>query len=208
VHYLFFRYLDDRVIFQGTLHSRKTTSIPQAYVTTISLLFVTAVCAALLASVATCYTQLLWATLRERVFKVHVFSMATLIRWFTKDKQIELIEDLFQVQTSAFRLSNRNLYLKTPVLAVVAVFSWLVPIATVYPPGALIVELETLRVEANFSMPGFHIKSFADIVQGRSIAKIFCDYGSGNREPRTVKDGQNATLLDTCYLSTLVNPLP
>jgi hypothetical protein len=204
MHYVFFRYLNNRVISQGIPLSTKTTSIPQAYVTTISLLLVTAFRAALLASVGTCYTQLLWATFRERVLKVHVFLTLTSDGWFAKDRQIKLIEDLFQVQTNAFRLGNRNLYLETPILAVVALFSWLIPIATVYPPGALIVELETLRIDASFKVSSFHTKNFADIVYDRSIAKIFCDYGSAITMPETVEDGQNATLLETCYLARSV----
>jgi hypothetical protein len=204
VHYVFFRYLNNRVISQGIPLSTKTTSIPQAYVTTVSLLLVTAFRAALLASVGTCYTQLLWATFRERVLKVHVFTALTSNECLAYDRQIKLIEDLFQVQSNVLRLGNRNLYLKTPILAVVAVFSWLIPIATIYPPGALVVNIETLRVDTNFKVSSFHTKGFTDIVHERSIAKISCDYGSANTMPGSVEDGENATLLETCYLATLV----
>jgi hypothetical protein len=63
-------YLDGRILSEGIEISGKKTLIPQNYVTTISLLITTAFRAALLASVGVCYTQYLWATLRERVLKV------------------------------------------------------------------------------------------------------------------------------------------
>lgn len=53
----------------------KTTTVPQAYATTVSLVLVTAFRAALVASIVTCYTQYLWATLRKRVLKVLFFSV-------------------------------------------------------------------------------------------------------------------------------------
>jgi hypothetical protein len=74
----------------------------------------------------------------------------------------------------------------------------------VYPPGALIVEIETLRVNASFQASSFHTKSFADIVHNKGIAKILCDYGSAITIPMSVEDGKNATLLETCYLARSV----
>jgi len=50
--------------------SEKTTMVPQAYATTLSLILVTAFRAALVASIGTCYTQYLWATFRKHVLKV------------------------------------------------------------------------------------------------------------------------------------------
>jgi hypothetical protein len=68
-HYCFFVYLDNRIISKDRVSS-ETTTIPQAYVTTISLLLVTAFRASLVASIATCYTQMLWATFRRLMLKV------------------------------------------------------------------------------------------------------------------------------------------
>jgi hypothetical protein len=68
-HYCFFLYLDDRIISQDHIPS-KTTTISQAYVTTTSLLLSTTVRAALIASIATCFTQMLWAAFRQLVLKV------------------------------------------------------------------------------------------------------------------------------------------
>ncbi|RII07023.1 hypothetical protein CUC08_Gglean007991 [Alternaria sp. MG1] len=74
-HYCFFPYLDGRIISPGFTLSTKTTTVPQAYVTTVSLVLVTAFRAALVASIGTCYTQYLWATFRKRVLKVLSLSV-------------------------------------------------------------------------------------------------------------------------------------
>jgi len=68
-------YLDGRIISQGFTLSTKTTSVSQAYATTVSLVLVTAFRATLVASIGTCYTQHLWATFRKRVLKVPFFSV-------------------------------------------------------------------------------------------------------------------------------------
>lgn len=70
VHCGFFFYLDGRVLSNDPELSIQKTTIPQGYVTTISFLLATAFRAALVASVGVCYTQYLWATLRERILKV------------------------------------------------------------------------------------------------------------------------------------------
>ncbi|KAJ8119064.1 hypothetical protein OPT61_g81 [Boeremia exigua] len=98
--------------------------------------------AALVASVGVCYTQYLWATLRDRVLK------------------IGLVEDLFQIQTNAFHLMSPNLYIRTPLLAAVAVFCWIVPLATIYPPSALSVELRSLWIPTEFNVSTFHVQNY------------------------------------------------
>jgi hypothetical protein len=76
--------------------------------------------------------------------------------------QISLIESLFQIQTNAYHFSNAQLTFKTPTLALVASFCWLIPLATVYPPGALIVGLESSVVNTRFNVSTFHRTSLAD----------------------------------------------
>jgi hypothetical protein len=88
--------------------------------------------------------------------------------------QINLIEDLLQVQTNALRLVNHNLYLKTPLLAAVAVFCWLIPIATIYPPGALVVGLQDSTLDRQFNVSIFHQKSLLDTGKQNPIASIYC----------------------------------
>jgi hypothetical protein len=109
--------------------SFKFTRIPQTYVTTVSLVLVTAFRAALIACISSCYTQYLWKELRSQLLKV------------------SLIEELFRIRSNPFRLLNQYLVRNTPILVLVAGISWLIPVATVYPPGALIVSMDTRILE-------------------------------------------------------------
>ncbi|KAH6618853.1 hypothetical protein C7974DRAFT_38251 [Boeremia exigua] len=181
-HCWFFVYLNGRILSPDIELAAKTTTIPQGYVTTISFLLVTAFRASLVASVGVCYTQHLWATLREKVLKVG------------------LIEDLFQVQTNAMHFASLGLYIKTPVLAAVALFCWLVPIATVYPPGALIgaliVTLQISTIAAKFNVSVLHTN---DIMHSNwsSLSTIRC--GDHREVPRFPEQAQNASYLSTCW---------
>jgi hypothetical protein len=95
----------------------------------------------------------------------------------TYTMQISLIEDLFQVQANPFLLGNRNLYLRTPLLATVAAFCWLVPIATIYPPGALVVGLESSTLDTRYNVSVFHLKSLPENGYLVPVAMILTPYG-------------------------------
>jgi hypothetical protein len=95
----------------------------------------------------------------------------------TYTMQISVIEDLFQVQTNPFLLANRNLFLRTPLLATIAVFCWLVPIATTYPPGALVVGLESSTLDTRYNVSVFHLKSLPEKGNLVSVAMILTPYG-------------------------------
>jgi hypothetical protein len=201
VHWGFFFYLDGRVLSNDPELSIKRTTIPQGYVTTISFLLATAFRAALVASVGVCYTQYLWATLRERVLKVLFATCSPLSpSGPTNVGQVGLVEDLFQIQTNAFHLKRPHLYLETPVLAAIAVFCWLVPIATVYPPGALIVELENLALNTRFNVSVLHVDDpFNDI---NYTAQIWCYFTERTSGPINLVDHisqlSNSTFLKSC----------
>jgi hypothetical protein len=76
------------------------------------------------------------------------------------------------VQTNAFHLLSYELYLKTPALAAIAMFCWLVPIATVYPPGALTVELQTLELAMDFNISVFHDRD--PLTDVNNVCSILC----------------------------------
>jgi hypothetical protein len=122
-----------------------------------------------------------------------------------EDTQISLIEDLIQVQTNAFRFANHQLYLKTPVLAAVAAFGWLIPIATIYPPGALVVGLQDSRIATSFNVSVFHQKNIWDTQNPESIASIWC-MDEDDEVSRLLSSfpeaAQNASLLQGCELTT------
>jgi len=199
-HYCFFTYLDDRIIFSGSLPSTKTTTVPQAYATTVSLVLVTAFRAALVASIGTCYTQYLWATFRKRALKVPFFGLTSETEAY--NVQINLIEDLFQVQTNPLRLLNHHLYFKTPMLVAVAMFCWLVPIATLYPPGTLVVGLQPSSIDQSFNVSVFHHRTLQDVADDNVIAKIDCAHDctdvGGCNITFTPDLAENASLLATC----------
>lgn len=105
--------------------------------TTVSLVLITTFRAALVASVTTCYTQYLWYTFRRKAHKVKV------------------IEDLFQMQENAFKLANYTLLRTMPAMMAIVAFCWLAPVAMVFPPGALVVELRAQPVALNSTTPAF-----------------------------------------------------
>ncbi|KAH6849525.1 hypothetical protein B0T12DRAFT_504305 [Alternaria alternata] len=177
------------------LGSRQTWRIPATilgFYFILSLVLVTAFRAALVASIGTCYTQFLWATLRKRVLKV------------------SLIEDLFQVQTNPFHFFNYQLYFKTPVLVAVAIFCWLVPIATVYPPGTLVVEIQPSSIDISFNVSVFHHRNLLDISEDNVIGQVKCEVNCVNdtctdhlsTSPQMTK---NTTFLKTCSSQSVTN---
>lgn len=137
VHYTIFAYLDRRVIGSSHDASLRSTDVPQSYVTTTSLVLVTAFRAALAGSIGIAYTQYLWKNLRSSLLSVSI------------------IEELFQIRNNPLRLMNYTLLLSTPTLLVIATFSWVVPTAMIYPPGALVVGLEGRNVPEKFNVSGF-----------------------------------------------------
>jgi len=127
--------------------------------------------------------------------------------------QISLIEDLFQVQTNPLRLFNYHLYFKTPMLVAVAMFCWLVPIATLYPPGTLIVGLELSPIDQRFNVSVFHHRTLQDIADDNVIAPIKCEYdcdtdGCRLRPPPFPEAVQNSSLLESCSWTRLVHIIP
>lgn len=112
----------------------KITSIPQRYVTTISFLLATVFRAALVASIGVCYAQYLWMVLRRQALEV------------------SLIEELFQIHANALRLFNPVILRYAPNLLLLATISWSIPLATTFPPGAMIVDLETRQLQQEFNV--------------------------------------------------------
>jgi hypothetical protein len=109
------------------------------------------------------------------------------------------------VQTNAIRLVNHELYLKTPLLAVIAVFCWLIPIATVYPPGALIVGIQTVALETSFNVSVFHDRDLLERGYKSSIAEIECQ----DDPPRFPEAAHDTSFLESCNLTSgLVYSIP
>lgn len=127
--------------------------MPQTYVTTTSLLLVTAFRAALTATIGLSYTQYLWKSLRSYHLKVG------------------FIEELFQIRNNPLRLLNRSVLQHAPTLLAVAIFTWLVPIAMIYPPGALVVSVDSWNYAEKFNVSV--IQPNHTYSQSRNVSKIW-----------------------------------
>lgn len=118
LHFVFFQILDGKDVIAAPAKLR------QSHVSTISLLLVTAFRAAITSTLGIGFTQYLWHILRIKALRVG------------------LIEELFQIRFNFLRLFNLRVIQHAPFLFFTAILSWLVPLATIYPPSALTVQLE------------------------------------------------------------------
>jgi hypothetical protein len=118
LHFVFFK------VFNGQDVAAAPADFQQSHVSAISLLFVTGFRAAITSVLGIGLTQYLWHILR------------------TETLRIGLIEDLFQIRSNVLSLLNPKVIQRTPLLFLVVLFSWLLPLATIYPPGALTVQTE------------------------------------------------------------------
>lgn len=87
----------------------------------MSLLLITIFRALTIYTVGASFTQHMWQIYRKEAFKVRV------------------IEDVFQIRSNIWGLANHYLIRKAPLLFVMASFSWLIPLALVYPSGGLVI---------------------------------------------------------------------
>jgi hypothetical protein len=149
VHYVFFKLLDGRDVTSSLI-------LRQSHVSILSLLLVTTFRAAIIATLSICFTQYMWYLLRARCLR------------------IGLIDDLFQIRSNVLGICNPEVFRKAPVLFLAATLSWLVPLATVYPPGALTIqsELHTSFTIENASIMNPEPLQVVEQVDTRSLASI------------------------------------
>lgn len=112
-HFIFFRFLDGS--------SAEHRQLEQSEVTAISLLITTAFKACIVTSVSISFAQHLWHLVR------------------VKSLRITRIEQLFCIRSNPLELARLKAVLEAPLLFLMAVMIWLIPIAIIYPPSALIV---------------------------------------------------------------------
>lgn len=114
------------------------------------------------------------------------------------------------MQTNPLHFLNYQLYFKTPILATVAIFCWLVPIATLYPPGTLIVGIQPSSIEKSFNVSVFHHRSLQDILEDNVIARISCydrcpDGSCAVRKPPLPELTKKMSFLETCIVEKSVS---
>jgi hypothetical protein len=110
-HYIFF----DRL--HGSVASDEHARISQSYATFISLSLITLFKASLLGSVGICSIQYLWRVLRGQPIV------------------LSTVENLFQMRHNPLELLCCHTFMSVSFL--LAAYTWIVPLATIYPPGAL-----------------------------------------------------------------------
>ncbi|OAL55276.1 hypothetical protein IQ07DRAFT_627422, partial [Pyrenochaeta sp. DS3sAY3a] len=122
-----FRYLD------GSMTQERR--FRQSHITTLSLLLTTIFKACIVGCVGLAFTQHIWHNLRQRTFT------------------IDCIEHLFSLRSNPVELARLKASLEALILFAMAVFVWLVPIAIIYPPSALTVEIRPFLVMKVISVP-------------------------------------------------------
>jgi hypothetical protein len=112
-HYLYCQFLNNKFV---------ESTIPQSWNNAISVAFAHAFSTALAASASTAYTQLLWWYLRRR------------------DIPLAKIDTLFQLNSSPFQLRHLGILRFIPILWIFGLLIPLISVATVFPPGSVIVQ--------------------------------------------------------------------
>ena len=112
-HYLYCHYLDQKFV---------DDTIPQSWNAALSVAFARAFSVTLVASASAAFTQLLW--------------------WYLRRKTLTLskIDALFSLNTSPLRLFEIGLLTITPLLWFFGLLLPLISIATIFPPGSLVVQ--------------------------------------------------------------------
>jgi hypothetical protein len=126
LHYIFF----DRL--HGSIASGEHARISQSQTTFISLLLVTIFKASLLGSVGICSVQYLWRVLRGQPIV------------------LSRVENLFQMRHNPLELFYCHTFISVSFL--LAAYTWIVPLATIYPPSAL-----TISATPSLSTESVHL---------------------------------------------------
>jgi hypothetical protein len=126
-HLSFFRWLD------GT--KTEDITIQQSHITAISFLIVECYKSSITLAVGAAFSQHMW----------HVFR--------TKTLAIRHIERLFNLRSSIFNLARVNTNKKALILFSIALFVWVLPFVTIFPPSALTVSALGYMQTENRNVP-------------------------------------------------------
>lgn len=113
-------------------------SISQSYVATLSHLLGLLFRATLCSSLAVAFTQHLWHLLKAEFIRV------------------SSIELLFKITSDPSLLIRLDVVRTAPTLFILAVFTWLLPIAVTFPPGALIVIPAQVQTLHDYVVPTYN----------------------------------------------------
>lgn len=113
VHYIYCRHLDNKFV---------ESTIPQSWNNAFAIIFARVFSTALAASASTAFTQILWWYLRRRALT------------------LSDIDALFSINCSPIHLYQVGLIKVTPLLWIFGLLIPLISIATIFPPGSLVVQ--------------------------------------------------------------------
>ena len=136
IHLVFFRVLDGR--------PTDTTIVSQGLQTAIANILAIVVEMSLLSGIAVAYNQSIWRLFRRKHLKA-----AT-------------IDKLMTLSAEPWNLVRNGLYKKAPLEWLLACSSVLVPIAAIFPPGALNVVFRNDAVSVTQSVPSLNISDWGD----------------------------------------------
>ncbi|KAI9927244.1 hypothetical protein ASPWEDRAFT_46700 [Aspergillus wentii DTO 134E9] len=127
-HLGLFHWLDQRKV---------NDTIRQPYVTALSLVFANGFRTFLTAALGIAFIQMLWKDLRVRAMRVSD------------------LDSFLSVLANPFYLGRFSLISQAPFPFLCALLCWLIPVAMIFPPGALTVEPKMLHTLYNQSVPTF-----------------------------------------------------
>ncbi|KAF2668702.1 hypothetical protein BT63DRAFT_456342 [Microthyrium microscopicum] len=156
-------------------------AIPQTYVSTTSQLLARLFSLCLSLSLAFAYVQHLWHTLRTTSVKVSDLDL------------------LLQIRNNVFFLGHTGAFRTAPLLILLAITYWLIPIAVIYPPGALIVTPVSVNNVYSLSVPTFDASSTESSAAGFVDQAIA--YVGATSWPKL--DSRNSTYI--YYLQSLIS---
>jgi hypothetical protein len=119
--------------------------LAQQYVTSMSLLLVAAFKASLCSALAIAFTQHMWKILRQEA--LHVSS----------------IESLHGVRFNPFLLGKWGVFCATPLLYLMAMAMWLLAVAILFPPSALMIVQQRFEEQKSTLVPTYEGGSGQDI---------------------------------------------
>jgi len=88
-----------------------------------------------------------------------------------KTVKVSSIELLFKITQNPFLLALPEVVETAPTLFILALFTWLLPIAITFPPGALIVVSNLVQSSYNATVPTYNGSSMGNNSQADSAIK-------------------------------------
>lgn len=143
-HFLYCLFLNSRTVAE---------TIPQTWNNAISVTFAHLFSATLAASASTAFTQLLW--------------------WFLRRRSLSLakVDALFALNSSATNLYRLSILKAVPVLWFFGLVIPLISVATIFPPGSLVIRQIVFETDLESTMPTLNINN-----RGNGSAADFFEY--------------------------------